>query len=1079
MCSPLQVQGRAAIRDRTPAVALQKLVDQLALLFHQFQLLIQHGQLQLLVHGGLFGLHHTLHGIDRYRVHVQSPDQELPFSLLLKFRLPGGAGKQLGGKVPAGGLPGVRVVPIGPILPPVPARGRPGGPGQSPSPGTCQGVGNQAGIGYHEHARYPVPNLSCALCPREGVCSMFRAGRFLWRGFGGCLRVWALGLVVAWPGWYASAAEFLLDWNDSLDRVWVGPDAWANRLQDWRVHGGRLECVLGTPRPVRTVQLLSAYLVPEPGTLQMSVLLGPIEPQRPGNPRSWAGFLVGAGGPHVDYRLTALVQHRQAEDGGMLCVVDGTSRLALYDFSRPGPRRDQLAPLPGSAPHKATSQAQIPGGKLPAEVELRLRLSPQPDGRYQVELSAHESKSGKRLAHLVRQGVPKHFADGGLGLVSHATPRGGRHGYWFRRWQLRGSKLRVDHSRRNGPVLGVQYTLSAGVLKLTVQLPPLGPQDTKQAALEVRRSDGSWQQVATAPVRPMSYTATFRVAGWDARRDRPYRVVYLLRSKSGRDQAHFFPGTIRREPWGKRQFVIAAFTGHKIFTGGLKWNHQGVWFPHRELIAAVKHHDPDFLFFSGDQVYEGDLTGAQYQPLQAAMLDYLDKWYRWCWAFRELTRDRPAVTIPDDHDVYHGNIWGAGGKRTIPGFGQVAQDSGGYKMPPEFVNAVQATQTSHLPDPPDPTPVLQGIGVYYCRVEYAGVSFAVLEDRKWKSPPAVLLPEGKVRNGWFQNRQFDPVLQSDVPSALLLGPRQLKFLRHWASDWRHGAWIKVALSQTIFANVATLPAEATSDAVVPRLRTVPVGQYPENDVPVADCDSNGWPASGRRRALVELRRSLAFHIAGDQHLGSTIQYGVDAWDDGPWALCVPSVANTFPRRWFPRTPGRNRKPGAPRYTGRFFDGFGNPVTVHAVSNPMQYGHQPTNLYDRAPGYGIVRLDRLTRQITIECWPRWVDPSRPGAKQYPGWPIRIHQLDNDSRPAAGWLPRVVWRGRGEPVLQVVNETTGEVEYTLRVPGREFQPKVFDLKASYRVRVGDPDREFWVAFPGLRPEREKPAERLIAP
>ena len=45
--------------------------------------------------------------------------------------------------------------------------------------------------------------------------------------------------------------------------------------------------------------------------------------------------------------------------------------------------------------------------------------------------------------------------------------------------------------------------------------------------------------------------------------------------------------------------------------------------------------------------------------------------------------------------------------------GYAAQDSGGYKMAPSWVNMVQRVQTSHLPDPVDPTPVLQGITVYY------------------------------------------------------------------------------------------------------------------------------------------------------------------------------------------------------------------------------------------------------------------------------------------------------------------------------------------------------------------------------
>ena len=65
------------------------------------------------------------------------------------------------------------------------------------------------------------------------------------------------------------------------------------------------------------------------------------------------------------------------------------------------------------------------------------------------------------------------------------------------------------------------------------------------------------------------------------------------------------------------------------------------------------------------------------------MLDYHDKWQRWCWAFRGLTRERPCITIPDDHDVYHGNVWGAGGRAAK------RPDDGGYIMPPEFVNMVQ------------------------------------------------------------------------------------------------------------------------------------------------------------------------------------------------------------------------------------------------------------------------------------------------------------------------------------------------------------------------------------------------------
>lgn len=65
----------------------------------------------------------------------------------------------------------------------------------------------------------------------------------------------------------------------------------------------------------------------------------------------------------------------------------------------------------------------------------------------------------------------------------------------------------------------------------------------------------------------------------------------------------------------------------------------------------------------------------------------------------------------------------------------------------------------------------------------------------------------------------------------------------------------------------------------------------------------------------------------------------------------------------------------------------------AAANPVKSGREPANLYDKAPGYGIVRLSRADRTITYECWPRWVDPTAPDAACYEGWPVTMHQPDN--------------------------------------------------------------------------------------
>lgn len=57
----------------------------------------------------------------------------------------------------------------------------------------------------------------------------------------------SLAAAFALPG--DAAQRSALDPPDALPprvtRTWTGPHFWANRLQDWRLHDGRIECVTG------------------------------------------------------------------------------------------------------------------------------------------------------------------------------------------------------------------------------------------------------------------------------------------------------------------------------------------------------------------------------------------------------------------------------------------------------------------------------------------------------------------------------------------------------------------------------------------------------------------------------------------------------------------------------------------------------------------------------------------------------------------------------------------------------------------------------------------------------------------
>ena len=93
------------------------------------------------------------------------------------------------------------------------------------------------------------------------------------------------------------------------------------------------------------------------------------------------------------------------------------------------------------------------------------------------------------------------------------------------------------------------------------------------------------------------------------------------------------------------------------------------------------------------------------------------------------------VTIPGERDVGHEHLWGEGGEISRRPDGA----DGGYFMPVPYVNLVQRSLCSHLPDPADPTPVKNGITVYYTSLNVGGVDFAIIEDRKWKTGPAGLV----------------------------------------------------------------------------------------------------------------------------------------------------------------------------------------------------------------------------------------------------------------------------------------------------------------------------------------------------
>lgn len=537
------------------------------------------------------------------------------------------------------------------------------------------------------------------------------------------------------------------------------------------------------------------------------------------------------------------------------------------------------------------------------------------------------------------------------------------------------------------------YTHEDAVLKLSAQLYPLKPGEPREARLEMKRG-GAWEEVAQGPVVYPGWSAHFRIENWDNTKDVSYRV------RHGKDA--MFEGLIRRDPVDKDVIVM----------GNLSCNSSRTKGPRALIVENLKTIDPDLLFFAGDQTYHHT--------------EHTAGWIEFGLQFREVLKDRPVIAIPDDHDVGQANLWGESGIKATTSAGP----SGGYFYPIDYVNMVQRQQTWHLPDPRDPSPAERGLGVYYTRLRVGGIDFAIVEDRKFKSGPEGKIPKMGPRPDHINDPAYDRSAVN-LPGLELLGDRQLKFLNEWSQDWS-GATMKAVLSQTAFCGAVHLHGS------------------PDNRL-LADLDSNAWPQTGRNNALREIRRAWAPHLCGDQHLAVVVQHGIDDWRDGPFAFTSPAIVNTIYGRWW-HPEDEKAGGGAPvpvdglPWTGDYEDGLGNKITVHAYANP---GDRNDEL-KRADGFGVARFDKKKRTTTFECWPRFAKVTDGDGAQFAGWPVTVKMEDNDGRKPRAWLPKLKFSDP-YPVVQVIEDATGEILYTVRARGKTFQPPVY-ATGKYTVKAG---------------------------
>lgn len=802
-------------------------------------------------------------------------------------------------------------------------------------------------------------------------------------------------------------SDFFDNFNNSHDRTWIGRNFHSVPLEDWKVEDGKLHCTGIVPRS--RVHLLTHVLSDGSGEFEASVI---ISLKEKGNAPGSAGFLIGM------------------ED-----QEDPDVRAACY-FGKG---------IPAGVSIKGYAFLHDKKVDLPARFdfdEFNITVKGN-NSRIKMEIT---DKNGLRVKEISAG------TDGIKGLVAVAVnmftgdnEAPGNSGFTFDNLKLAGSKVIHKPDNSFGPVLWTMYTLHKNQVKLMAFLPPLGKDDNQDVMLYLKQGL-SWRHVATEKIEPDSRTVIFRLENWDATKNVDYRVEYTEKDKRGTETTGQYQGTIRRDPVN-RALKFGSLTCQ--YTSG---------YPYSPLVKNLSRLDPDILYFSGDQVYEPN-GGYQIkrEPDDIAILNYLGKYHMFGWAFGDLLRNRPSICTPDDHDVYHGNLWGEAGEAMPEGAG--TSDSRGFRQSVRMVNMVNRTQCGHLPDPYDPSPIKRGMSVWYTGLTYGRVSFAIVSDRIFKTAPEAVSDWQGRHDHMKESREDLSFL--DKPGVQLMGERQTAFLESWINDWE-GTDMKVLLSQTVFANVATHHGSL------------------ENYL-YGDLDSGGWPKSGRDEIIRMMRKGAAFHINGDQHLTSLVQYGLNEYRDAGWSFCPPAICN-FYLRWF--LPDELGIPAVERpdhgfpNTGYYEDSFGNKNYVYAIGNPGTIISDKQSRYSdallRASGFGLVTFDKQERSIKIDSWrfKASVNDPVPGRDQFPGWPLKISQFDNLGTGAPFFLPRLTIN-KPNQVIRIENEETGELVNVYRIKGNEVQPALHET-GTFMLIIGEGDDTFTLS--GIKAVKDENHEEI---
>ncbi len=274
-------------------------------------------------------------------------------------------------------------------------------------------------------------------------------------------------------------SNFSSSFPEEINRVWIGPEYWANPLQDWQLNNGRIECIVSGGD--RNVVLLTREIDGQNGEFNISLTFGRIG-EAANKEKGWVGVKIGIQGEFSDYRDSAV------RGVGFPIGLTNEGRLFI------GKVDSTLLPI----------DVPILEGKLLLNGKVENNIA-------EIKLKLIDANN-KTISELTKESIDIDWISGMIAIVCHAgevleevnserifnpqpwgyKPGTGRHGnqlFWFDDLKLEGNIVKSYPNHDYGPILFSQHTLSKSKLKLTVQMPPIGDDDQQKVYFQTKKNN--------------------------------------------------------------------------------------------------------------------------------------------------------------------------------------------------------------------------------------------------------------------------------------------------------------------------------------------------------------------------------------------------------------------------------------------------------------------------------------------------------------------------------------------------------------------------------------------------------------